>query len=304
VEKGGFNIVHFHGTRAAMLGRMAAILTLHKPKIVYTVHGFHLIHSPNPLKRIPLLLVERLLNRFTDVIICVSHSDRKNLIQRKLAKEDKIKVIWNGIDIKRFQKVKVNRYIKKKEFNLPPDAFVITMIGRLHPQKDHQTLLTAFQQVASELPNAYLLIVGEGPLRAKLEQYTQSLGIEGRVKFTGLRRDIPAILAITDVFVLSTLWEGLPIVLLEAMAAAKPVIASDVDGNREVVVNEETGLLVPPGNPEALAQTIIRLAKEPQKAKEMGQKGLERAKRHFSMELMCQQIANLYTELAKSQGAT
>ena len=298
IEKEKFDIVHFHGTRAAMLGRMAAILTYHRPRIVYTIHGFHLIHYSNPLKRTPLLLVEKFLNHFTDVIICVSYLDKESIIRRKVAKEDEIKVIWNGIDIERFRKIKIDRCAKKKEFNLPPDAFVLTMIGRLHPPKDHRTLLSAFRLVAPMLQNAHLLIVGAGPLRAELKRYTQSLGLNGRVRFTGFRRDIAEILAITDIFVLSTLWEGLPLVLLEAMASAKPTVASDVGGNREVIVNGKTGLLVPSRDPEALAQAIIKLAEDPQEAREMGEKGLLRVKEHFGLEAMVKKNTELYEGLA------
>jgi glycosyltransferase involved in cell wall biosynthesis len=187
--------------------------------------------------------------------------------------------------------------MKKKEFNLPPEAFVITMVGRLHTQKDHRTLISAFQLITSILQNAYLLIVGQGPLRKKLQQYSQALGIDRRTRFLGFRRDIPAILAITDVVVLSTHWEGLPLILLEAMASAKPVIATDISGNREVILDGKTGLLVPPRDPEILAQAITKLAKDPKKAKEMGEKGLLRVAECFSFEMMVKKTIELYESL-------
>lgn len=296
IKEEKFDILHFHGTRAAILGRIVAILAGYRGRIVYTIHGFHLPRYPF-LKRIPLLLAERFLNRFTDAIICVSYSDKEMIIQKKLVEKEKIEVIWNGIDIEQFQQIKINSFDKKKELDLPVNAFVITMIGRLHPSKDYMTLLSSFRLVMSILPNAYLLIVGEGPLRPKLEQYARSLEIYKRVRFTGFRRDIPALLAITDIFVLSTFWEGLPLALLEAMASAKPVIASDVGGNREIVINGETGLLVPPRDPEILAQAIIELAKNPQKAKEMGKKGFLRVKEHFSLEAMVRKTTKLYERL-------
>ncbi len=298
MEKGNFDIIHFHGTRAAMLGRMAVALVRHRPKIIYTIHGFHLIHYHSPFKRIFLLLVEKFLNFLTDAIICVSYSDKESITGLRLANDGKIRVIWNGVDIERFQKAKVDRDAKKKELNLPSDAIVLTMIGRLHPPKDHRTLLTAFQKAISKFQNAYLLIIGEGPLRAKIERYAQSLGLGEKVKFTGFRRDISEIMAMTDIFILSTLWEGLPFVLLEAMASSKPVIATDVNGNREIIVNEDTGLLVPPKDPEALAQAIIKLAGNPQRAKEMGEKGFLRVKEHFNLEAMVKKTTDLYESLS------
>lgn len=296
IEEGKFDIVHFHGIRAAMLGRISTLLMLRKPKIVYTIHGFHLNYC-NPIKRSLLFSVERFLNRFTDVIICVSYSDKKTIIEKNLVEENKITVIWNGIDIEKFQRAKVDKFIKKKELGLPIDAIVITMIGRLHPQKDHETLLSAFRLIIPILQNAHLLIVGDGPLRLKLERYAQSLGLKEKVKFTGFRKDIPEILAITDIFVLSTLWEGLPLALLEALASAKPVIASDIESIREVVVNEEVGLLVPPKDPKTLAQAIIKVAKNPKKARNMGENGLRKVKEHFGFEVMAKKTMQLYENL-------
>jgi glycosyltransferase involved in cell wall biosynthesis len=299
IRRGDFDIVHCHGARAALFGRLAASLLRRWPKIVYTIHGFHVIHYQNPIKKICLLLLERILGHFTDMIICVSHSDRESVIKTKIAKSDKIKIIWNGIDLERFQKVLLNNNVKRNELGLPADAFILTMIGRLHPPKDLFTLITSFQLVQDELPNTCLLIVGDGPLRKELQNYAKRLHLNSKIIFAGARRDIPEILAITDIFILSTLWEGLPIVLLEAMASAKPVIASDICGNKEVVVNGETGILVPPIDPKSLAKAIIELARDPQKAKRLGQKGIARVKENFTLEKMIQQVTNLYEELTR-----
>lgn len=299
IRRGNFNIIHFHGTRAALFGRLAAILIWRRPKILYTIHGFHVVHYRNLLKKTFLLLLERILNLFTDVIVCVSHSDRESVIKMGLARNDKVKIIWNGIDIERFRNVSLDKNVKKNELRIPPNAFLLTMIGRLHPQKDYFTLISAFKLLQRELSNFYLLIVGDGPIREELKNYAKDLGLNDKIIFAGTRRDIPEILAVTDIFVLSTLWEGLPIVLLEAMAAAKPVIASDVCGNREVVMNRETGILVPSRDPEMLAQVVIRLTKNRQMAKKMGQKGQIRAQKNFTLEEMVQKIVNLYLELTR-----
>lgn len=299
IRRGNFDIVHCHGTRAALFGRLAAILLWRRPKIFYTIHGFHVVHYRNPLKKTFLLLLERILNHFTDMIVCVSHFDRESVIKMRLVRNDKVKTIWNGIDIKRFRNVSLDEKVKKNELGIPPNAFLITMIGRLHPQKDYFTLISAFKLLQRGLSNFYLLIVGDGPMWEELQSYAKDLGLGDKIIFTGTRRDTPEILAVTDIFVLSTLWEGLPIVLLEAMAAAKPVIASDVCGNREVVINRETGILVPSRDPEMLAQTVIRLTKNRQMAKEMGQKGLIRVQKNFTLEEMVQKIVNLYSELTR-----
>ncbi|HAJ34039.1 MAG TPA: hypothetical protein DCK79_11950 [Candidatus Atribacteria bacterium] len=299
ISRGNFDIVHFHGTRAALFGRLAAILIWQRPKILYTIHGFHVVHYRNLLKKLFLLLLERILNLFTDVIVCVSHSDRESVIKMGLARNDNVKIIWNGIDIERFRNISLDKNVKKNELRIPPNAFLLTMIGRLHPQKDYFTLISAFKLLQRELSNFYLLIVGDGPMREELKSYAKNLGLNDKIVFVGTRRDIPEILSITDIFILSTLWEGLPIVLLEAMAADKPVIASDVCGNREIVVDGETGILVSPRDPEMLAQAVTRLVKDRKMSKKMGQKGLIRVKNNFTLEEMVQKIENLYYELTR-----
>lgn len=293
----GFDIVHCHGTRAAIFGRLAAGLSKRRPKIAYTIHGFHALHYVNPCKRELMLTLERLLGAFTDAVICVSYSDMESVVKAKLIKKEKVFTVWNGVNIKSFRDIILNKQVKRKELGISVDAFLLTTICRLHPQKDFTTLLRAFKLTLEELPRSQLLVVGDGPLREDLEVQIKRLGLETKVILTGVRRDIPEILAITDVFVLSTLWEGLPIVLLEAMASAKPVIASDVCGNREVVVNKETGILVSPGDHTAMARAILELARDPEKAKEMGKKGLARVKENFTAEKMEQNIVRIYEML-------
>ncbi|MGB9802180.1 MAG: glycosyltransferase [Desulfofundulus sp.] len=146
------------------------------------------------------------------------------------------------------------------------------------------------------------MVVGDGPLRRVLEEESRALGLEGRLFFTGERRDIPQILSLMDVFVLPSTTEGLPLTILEAMAAGKPVIASRVGGLPEVVVDGETGFLVPPGDPQALARALAQLLVNRQKAEEMGQKGKQRVMQHFTVQTMVRKIEEEYKAALFNRG--
>jgi len=167
------------------------------------------------------------------------------------------------------------------------------MVGRLGQEKGHQHLLKA----ATLVPQATFVIAGEGPLRESLEAQAKQLGIDGRVKFLGHREDIQDLLAICDVFVLPSLSEGLPVSVLEAMAASKPVVASAVGGNKEVVIHGETGLLVPPADPTALATAIQSILSDPGFAARLAAAGNERVQKQFSAETMVGKITQIYDEL-------
>jgi glycosyltransferase involved in cell wall biosynthesis len=160
-------------------------------------------------------------------------------------------------------------------------------------------LLYAFRRVQDALPHAHLLIVGDGPLRAQVEQWVQSLALQNHVHLLGMRRDVPQILAATNIFVLSSRgWEGLPLTVLEAMASSLPVVASDVGGTREAVINQQTGYLFPPGDMVALADHLQTLASDPALAQQMGQRGLVRVKEFFTLERMVRETAARYEQLS------
>jgi glycosyltransferase involved in cell wall biosynthesis len=174
---------------------------------------------------------------------------------------------------------------------------VIFTAARLHNQKGHAHLLEA----AALVPDALFLLAGDGPERARLEGRARQLGIEGRVRFLGQRRDIPELLAICDLFVLPSLYEGLPLSLLEAMAAGKPVIAAAIPGNDEIIIDGKTGLLVPPGSAADLAASIRRLLSDSALAAQFAEAGKDRVVRNFSAQAMAGRVTQIYDELLESR---
>ena len=292
------DILHVHGARAALFGRLAAAsLGRSRPRVVYTIHGFAAAHYTLP-RRTALLALERGLAPTTDRWICVSYAEQEALLSAGAAERGRTRVIWNGINVQRFSGVTEARPMVRGALGIPDDALAITTVCRLHRPRDFDTLLQAFAGVHAALPHAHLLIVGEGPQRQQIEGRVSSLGLHDHVQVLGSRRDVPRILRASDLFVLSSRgWEGLPLTVLEAMAAALPVVASDVGGTREAVLDGQTGHLYPEGNAVALAQHILALAKDPALAQQMGQRGLARVRRRFTLERMAEQTAALYEQL-------
>lgn len=177
------------------------------------------------------------------------------------------------------------------------DGPIITNIGRLNPQKAQHNLLTAAKLVLEQRPDARFMIVGQGRLDQPLKEQAQRLGIAERVTFTGLRKDIPAVLAQTDIFTLPSLWEGLPLTAIEAMAAARPVVLTDVGGNSELVQSGLNGMIVPPDDVDALAATLMELLNDEQRRTEMGRAARQRVQYDFSIDTIAAQHEALYESI-------
>jgi len=287
------DILHPHGTRAAIFSRLAVLGMKKRPKIVYTLHGFHIIRKPF-LLRLPLIIFERFLNHLTDVLVCVSDADKKSVLKYKTISEKKIVVIKNGIDIQRFQIEKSLIEKKKREVGLE-NNFVITFVGRLHPQKDPLTILKALKIILGKVEDIKLLIVGTGPQRKSLEEKARKMGLENYVKFLGTRDDIPIILNLSDIVVLSSKWEGLPLVPLEAGASKKPFLGSDIEGIREAVIEGKTGFLFK--GKKDLAQMILKLYRSKELRKKMGEKGFLFVLENFNKKKMAKNYKNLYQKI-------
>lgn len=288
-------ILHFHGTRAAFWGRLAVIGLKNRPKIVYTLHGFHIIRR-SFFGRWFFLTLEQFLNHWIDILVCVSEADRKLVLKHQTIAKDKIVVIKNGIDIEKFQVKTESAEVAREEMGLE-NNFVLTTIGRLHPPKDFSTILKALKLIASKNKKFRLLIVGDGPLRKSLEKETEVLGLSQYVKFLGFRSDIPILINLSDVVILSTKWEGLPLLPLEVGASKKPIIASNVDGVRETVIDGRTGYLFEPGSAKDLVDKILKLHNSKELRIKMGREGFEFVSKNFSKGKMIQKYRKLYSSL-------
>jgi len=275
-------ILHVHGTRAAFWTRIAIIGIEDKPKLIYTLHGFHIIRKTFFIKW-SLIMMERFLNRWTDILVCVSESDKKLVEKYKSILKGKIKIIKNGIDFSKF-KVNSEEIKQEKEKLNTENNFVVSSISRLHPPKDILTLIRAFRVFLNQVDDAdiKLLIIGDGPLRDGLKKEVKKLNLEKYVNFLGFREDTPLLINLSDLIVLSTNWEGLPLVPLETGASKKPIVASSVEGVKETIQNKKTGFLFEPGNAEDLAEKLLKLYNSKELREKLGQNAYNYVKQNFS----------------------
>lgn len=281
------NLVHTHVPTANLWGRLAA-RKAGCPVIVSE-------HSDMAATNFKFKCINRWLNRDTAAYIVVSQHI-KDLMAQNGVPPEKIRVIRNGIPIG-FQAEEATRQAVRKTLGVKTQEPLIGTVGRLEERKDHAMLLSACALIKKEIPNARFILVGDGPLREALEKQAEELGLGNSVIFTGVRQDIAALLAALDIFVLSSITEGISISLLEAMAAGKPCVVTRVGGNPEVITDQVTGRLVPAQNAENLSEAVVSLLKNPKRTGEMAVAGRLHVHAHFSQESMMRQIQDVYETL-------
>ena len=237
---------------------------------------------------------DRAAGRFVDHYVAVSDANARYLIEEKKLPAKKVHVIHNGCDLKKFDPACEAPKGLKNSLGFSADDPVVVVLGRLEPQKGHQFLLQAYAQVLREVPTARLVCVGAGVLDKELRDQCRGLGIENNVRFVGYQSNVADWLALADLTVLPSLFEGLPLVAIESLAAQRCVVATTVDGTTEVVINEQTGLTVPPANPQALAAAIVRLLRQTELRNSLAREGRQWVVENFSEERQIRKTEELY----------
>ena len=289
----GARVLHVHGYAASDFGRVAARLI--GAKLV--LHE----HFADP--RMPGYqgLADRLLRPLTDAAIAVSGSTRDFLVRERHVPKERVHLIWNGAPLEEFAPVSRERALAfRHSLGLPEAAPVVGAIGRLNTQKGHRHLLDAAARVAERRPDVRFLIVGDGDLEAPLREQAARLGIAERVVMAGHRTDVPDALGAIDVLCISSLYEGTPLTLFEAMAAGRAVVSTAVDGCREVLEDGSTGLLVPPGQAEPLADALLRVLDDAPLRAALGAAARE-ASRRYDVDACVEQMQDLYTRLLEGE---
>jgi glycosyltransferase involved in cell wall biosynthesis len=296
LAKEKFDVVHTHTSKAGLLGRFASRLA-GAPLLIHTPHGHVFFGYFGSLKTKIFILLEKLASRMTDRMVALTHREKSDYISYKICPEEKITVIHSGIDLDKFKEYTLAEKTKlKREIGLPENSFVVGTAGRLVPVKGPEFLIKASQTIIPAHPNTYFLFAGDGPLKQDLQKKANEAGVGENIVFLGWRDDIAHILSIFDVFCLPSLNEGMGRVLVEAMAHEIPIVASDVGGIPDLVTHGKNGFLVPPKNPDELANHIQILIENKEKRKKMGEAGKKIAPR-FSHDTMVKNIAELYEEL-------
>jgi len=289
------HIVHTHSSKAGLLGRWAAKLTC-TPIIVHTPHGHVFYGHFNRLASRIFLLLEKVTSFITDIIVALTETERNDYISFSVCKPEKIVTIHSGVDIEQYTGAKVNIEKKKVSLELEPGGLVVGAVGWLLPIKGPMYLLKAMERIWEDLPDVRLVFVGKGALEKQLRAEAFQAGVSQKVSFLGWRGDVPDIMQILDVVVLPSLNEGMGRVLVEAMAAGKPIVASSVGGILDLVKDGKNGLLVEPGDVDGLYFAIKKLLTDRKMRHNMGQRGKVMAK-EFSMETMIEKIEVLYVSL-------
>ncbi|MGE0681508.1 MAG: glycosyltransferase [Candidatus Binatia bacterium] len=243
-------------------------------------------------------ILGRILDRWTYATVANSAAVKEYLVGKGIAPR-KIRVIYNGVDPERFP-ANLSPHLLKTELGIPAHHQVVGLIARLEPAKDVHTFLHAAAIIAEQTADVSFLIVGGGSLQQDLERKAQQLGIADRVVFTGPRRDIPHLLAVCDISAMSSLKEGMSNTIMESMAAGKPMVATHVGGNPELIVDGETGFLIPTHAPAAFAAALNKILSAPTLARRMGEQARERISRLFSVNALVTSTEQLYDELAAS----
>lgn len=288
-------IVHTHSSKAGIIGRWAAYLA-GVPIIIHSIHGFGFHESQGKVTRRLFIILERLTSLITDRFIAVARENIEKGEGFRIFERGKVSLIRSGIDISRFRDVRVDRGAIKVGLGLNPDLPLVGMVACLKPQKAPVDFIMMADYVHRIFPLVNFIIIGDGELREEIQETITRLNLNDRVVLAGWRRNIPEIMKSLDIFVLTSRWEGLPKVLLEARAAGLPIVATRVDGAPEVIIDGVNGYLFEPADVKGMAERVTRLLEDPIMARTMGKSGQDLPK-EFDINIMVKEQEDLYKEL-------
>jgi len=298
--KGRYDVVHTHTSKAGILVRKAA-MNRRVPAIIHTAHGWQWTSSRSgPMNRF-IIDCERWAARYSDRIIVVAESDLEKGLSAGVGNPDQYRVIESAIPLQAFDPRIVDGMKVRRELGIPESALVLGTVGRFAYQKAPELMMEAAGRVLREEATAHFVYVGDGPLMKEVIDRIGDLAQNPRLHLLGLRRDIPEVVAALDVFVLSSRYEGLPRVVVEAMALGKPVVTTPADGVTEVIREGETGRVVPHGDAEAIAGASLDLLRDRAKRVTMGKECRNRVVTRFDLRRMVDQIAELYEEVLEQK---
>jgi glycosyltransferase involved in cell wall biosynthesis len=310
VEKYRVNVIQTHILQVLDF----LVLTLRsavEPRIVlWTMQNVEFFPKKDPtrrqrlygIKKLGYRLIYRVLSRWVDGFVAVSSQVRKTIVEQVGPVDEKVFTVCNAVDPRPFERA-VDKAVVCEQLGLPTDVDLIAVVGRLTEQKGHCYLVEAMPFILDAFPKTHLLFVGDGELRGKLEAQVTAAGLAEHIHFLGVRSDVPDLLAAADLFVQPSLWEGLSVALLEAMAAAKPIVATAVSGTTQAMVPGKTGLVVPSGDHRALAGAIVQLLSHPTQGQAMGQAAKQHVLKHYGAQKQAQDHLSLYHRLLKKRAA-
>ena len=288
------DVVHSHMVHANLMARAVRLLAP-VPALVSTIHN---VYEGGRLR----MAAYRLTNGLVDHMTIVSQAAYDRFVNDRIVPARLLRLVPNGVDTARFREVAPGAREEVRRSLGIGSRFMWLAVGRFESAKDYPTMVRAFAAVRAKEPRAELVLVGRGSLQAETEALVQELGVEG-IRFAGVRSDVPEVMSAADGYVMSSAWEGMPMVLLEAAAAGLPIVSTRVGGNHEVVLQGQTGLLVPPSDPAALAEAMLQVTRLPEaERRRMGERGREHIRTHYDLTRVAERWEGLYREVLVRKG--
>lgn len=299
ISENNIDIVHSQGGRVDFYTRLASKILRSKIKVVNTIAMPVEGYDAGFLKKAVYCFIDRFFERYVDRFIVVSKSLQTVLESNHKIPGEKIALVYNGIELDKYQdETSEESSCKlKKEFDIDKNVSLVGAIGRIVWQKGFEYLVEAVPAILKECPEVRFVVIGDGPLKKELVEKSRKLKIKDKIIFTGFRTDIKEALASIDILVMPSLKEGFPMVTLEAMAMAKPIIAADIDGIREQIEHQGNGLLVSPENPLILARAVISLLNNREEAMKLGMTAKKTVEDYFSVDKMARETESVYRDL-------
>jgi len=300
IRKNRYHIVHTNTAKVGILGRFAAYLN-RVPVIVHTIHGTTFPESLEPWRQNFYVLLEKLAARFTDKMISVGDDLTRKYQEKGIGRKEQYITIKTGMDLDKFFEAGEiqNDEIEsiKKEIGVDLKKRIVTQVARLEPRKGYNFLVEAAKIITKNNPDVIFLVAGEGYFKEEIQNMIRNAGLKDNFLLLGYRDDVEKIIAISDLVVLASLWEGLPRVLVQAAAVGKPIVTFAIEGAWEVVKEDLNGYIVDIGDVPRFAERIIEIIDDPEKARIMGKKGREIIGDEWDVDVMVKNVDNLYSEL-------
>ncbi|QTL99718.1 glycosyltransferase [Iocasia frigidifontis] len=305
IKKNKYDIVHTHIAKAGVLGRIAAKMA-GVPIIIHGIHGITFPDTIHPLKKFLFKNIERFCAIFTDHFITVGEDMKKKYLEAGIGEEDRYTTVYSGMELSRF--LNVSEYTLerlkqiKEELGIDSDDFIIGNVSKIQKRKGYIYYLNVARNILSKYDKIKFLIVGSGPYEEEIKKQVSDMGLSKNVIFTGYRTDVENMFAIMDIKVLTSLWEGLPRVLVQAAATGKPIVSFDVDGAWEIVEEGKNGFIVPLKDTDAMIEKIIGLINDNKLREKMGSYSRTKVNNKWTVENMVKEIDMIYAGLLKDKG--
>lgn len=296
IKKYNPDIVYAHSSKAGAIARIADIGL--KNYCIYNPHGWAFNMRCSARKKAIYTVIEKIASPFCDKIICISDAEKRSALEKKICRDDKLQVIFNGVDIDAYENG-VHGAVKREDLNIPDDAFVVGMVGRMSPQKAPDVFAKMAKQVKDEVPNAHFIIVGNGNQEAEIKKYAEDNGFSDRLHITGWVDNPMSYVELFNVACLLSRWEGFGLALPEYMMAGKPIVASRVDAIPNIIQNGENGLLVEVDDAVSASEAVLRLYRESGLRDRLVAQGMEDVHNRFNARRVSEEHGKLFEQIVR-----